>query len=164
MSSSLQNLFVVDRVPAWWENRLKQLVRSPKRHLVDPGLAAAALSLDVAGVLRRGVLGQMLETFVMSQLRAEAAASPLRPRLFHARAMGGRHEVDIIVELGSEDVIGIEVKATAAPTPTDAKHLAWLRDTIGERFVAGIVLHTGPRAFSLGPRLVAAPIATLWAT
>jgi hypothetical protein len=42
-------------------------------------------------------------------------------------------------------VIGIEIKATAAPTSDDAKHLAWLREQIGDRFISGVVFHTGPR-------------------
>ncbi|MBL8944098.1 MAG: hypothetical protein JNK45_13160, partial [Myxococcales bacterium] len=49
-----------------------------------------------------------------------------------------------------------------APGPDAAKHLAWLRDELGDRFVAGVVLHTGPRAFALGERIIAAPICTLW--
>lgn len=44
----------------------------------------------------------------------------------------------------------------------DARHLAWLRDEIGDRFLAGVVLHTGPRVYTLGERIVAAPIASLW--
>jgi hypothetical protein len=54
-------------------------------------------------------------------------------------------------------------KAGAAPTGGDARHLAWLRDELGERFAAGVVLHTGPRLYGLGERIVAAPICTLWA-
>ena len=68
----------------------------------------------------------------------------------------------MLVELGGFRVIGIEVKASAAPSRADAKHLAWLRDEIGDRFVAGVVLHTGPRSYPLGERITAAPLACLW--
>ncbi len=44
----------------------------------------------------------------------------------------------------------------------DARHLAWLRDAIGESFVNGLVLHTGPGLFGLGDRITAAPIGMLW--
>ena len=60
-------------------------------------------------------------------------------------------------------MIGFEIKAGAAPARADAKHLAWLRDTLGDRFLAGVVFHTGPDIFELGDRIRAAPIATLWA-
>lgn len=59
-------------------------------------------------------------------------------------------------------MIGIEVKAGAAPTAEAARHLAGLRDHLGDTFVAGVVLHTGPATYSLGEKLVAVPICTLW--
>ena len=80
----------------------------------------------------------------------------------HLRQEQGRHEVDLLVELGAGRVLGIEVKAHAAPGADSARHLAWLRDELGDRFVAGVVLHTGPRVYALGEKIVAAPICTLW--
>jgi len=68
----------------------------------------------------------------------------------------------VIVELPEDSVIAIEIKATASPTPSDARHLAWLRDRLGERFLAGAILHTGPQPFQLGERVFALPICTLW--
>jgi hypothetical protein len=59
-------------------------------------------------------------------------------------------------------VIGIEVKANAAPDKDDAKHLIWLRDQLGDRLVAGVVLHTGPRIYSIDDKILAAPISVLW--
>ena len=43
-----------------------------------------------------------------------------------------------------------------------AKHLRWLRQELGERFLAGVVLHTGPRVYELDEKIIAAPIAVLW--
>jgi len=69
----------------------------------------------------------------------------------------------LVVEMGGGRVIGIEVKAAAAPKLETARHLAWLRDSLGDRFVAGVVLHTGSRTWSLGERITAAPISSIWA-
>ena len=155
---------VLELVPAWLNSRLARLVKSPKRYLVDPSLIGAALGLDVAAVLRDGdLLGRLLDTLVVAQLRPELALRPARARLFHAREMNGRRELDLVVELSATPIVAFEVKATAAPSPGDARHLAWVRDRLGDRFVAGAVLHTGPRQYSLGPRLVALPIASIWA-
>jgi len=159
----LLNLAVIDRVPAWASNRLKRLIRAPKRYLIDPALLAGSLRADAAAVLRDGdLLGRVLDTFVAAQLRAESTVAESCPRLFHLRQEEGRHEVDLIAELSGGRVVGIEVKADAAPGPDSTKHLRWLRDSLGDRFIAGVVLHTGPRSFSLGERLLAAPICTLW--
>lgn len=160
----LTNLLVVDAVPAWTSNRLKRLMRSPKRYVVDPALVAALLRLDVNAILRSGdLIGRLLDTLVMSQLRAEVVVSRSRPRLYHVRQQQGRFELDVLGELGGGQVVGIEVKASASPTGTDARHLVGLRDRLGDTFLAGIVLHTGPRTFALGERITAAPISTLWA-
>ena len=159
----LVNLLAVEAVPAWTSNRLKRLVLSPKRYVVDPGLAGAVLGLDVDLVLRNGdLLGRLLDTFVAAQLRAELAITASRPRLYHVRQQQGRFEVDLLAELGGGRLVGIEIKADAAPTGDSARHLAALRDRYPDAFVAGIVLHTGPRAYRLGDRLLAAPISTLW--
>lgn len=159
----LVNLLVVESTPAWTTNRLKRLMLSPKRYLIDPALAGAVLRLDANAVLRNGdLLGRLLDTFVASQIRSELAVTAARPRLYHVRQQQGRIEVDLLAELGGSGIVAIEVKASSAPTPDDAKNLATLRDRLGESFVAGIVFHTGPRAYRLGEGIVAAPISALW--
>jgi uncharacterized protein len=159
----LANLFVVDALPAWATNRLKRLVRGPKRYVVDAALAAAALRMDVDGILRDGdLMGRVIDTFVLSQLRAEVEVSDLRPRLYHARVEQGRHEIDVLVELSGSRVIAIEIKADSAPTAAAARHLNWLRDQLGDRFLLGLVLHTGPQIYELGDRVAAVPICALW--
>jgi predicted AAA+ superfamily ATPase len=159
----LENLLVLDLVPAWATNRLKRLTRGPKRYLVDPALLASCLRLDVDAVLADADLrGRLIDTFVASQLRAELALSAQRPRLFHLRQQDGRREVDLVIELGGQRVLALEVKAGAAPDKHDARHLRWLRDNLGDRFVAGAVLHTGPHPYELDDRILALPIASLW--
>ena len=123
------------------------------------------MRLDRTSVLRDGdLLGRLLDTFVAAQLRPELVASSQRPRLYHFREKNGRREIDLLAELGGHRVVGIEVKASAAPSRDDAKHLAWLRDELGDRFVVGALLHTGPRSFRLGDRIYAMPIASIWAS
>lgn len=160
----LSGLLIAEQIPAWTSNRLKRLARQPKRYLVDAALIAAALRVDEQGAMRDGnLLGRILDTFVLAQLRPELSTSTTRPRLYHLRTAQGRREIDLVAELAGERLIGVEVKAGAAASGRDARHLAWLRDEVGERFVAGVVLHTGSRAYDLDERIVAAPIAALWA-
>ncbi len=159
----LANLLVVEALPAWTSNRLKRLVLMPKRHLVDPALVGAVLGLDTSLVLREGdLLGRLLDTFVVAQLRAEVGVAAARPRLYHVRQQQGRLEVDLLAELAGGRLVAIEIKANAAPSPDAGRHLATLRDLHPETFLAGIVLHTGPRTYRLGDRIVAAPISSLW--
>lgn len=159
----LANMFVLDLLPAWSNNRLSRLVKARKRYLTDASLLAAALRIDEAAVMRDGaLLGRLVETFVLAQIRPEVELSGFRPRLYHLREKNGRHEIDLLAELSADNVVAIEIKSSAAPTRGDARHLEWLRDRLGERFLGGAVLHTGPRPFHLSERIFALPICALW--
>jgi predicted AAA+ superfamily ATPase len=159
----LTNLLLIDAIPAWTTNRLKRLTQTPKRYLVDPSLMVALLRVDTRAVMRDGdLLGRLLDTFVVSQLRAELPVSTARPHLYHLRQAEGRNEIDLVAELGAERLVAFEVKATAAPRSDDARHLAWLRENLGDSFVAGVVFHTGPRRYRLGDGIDAVPICALW--
>ena len=159
-----ENVFVVESLPAWRTNRLKRLAQAPKRYILDAGLMAAILRVDMTAILHDAkLLGRIIDTFVASQLRSEIEVCATRPRLYHLRDTDGRHEADIVAELGGERVIGFEVKASSSVTAADARHLAWMRDELGERFVQGVVFHTGPHTFQLGDRLMALPISAIWA-
>jgi len=154
---------VLDAVPAWTTNRLARLVRAPKRYLVDSSLVGGVLNVDRLAVLRDGdLLGRMIDTFTVAQLRPEVEIALAPASLYHLRDEGGRHEVDLVAEVAASDVVAIEIKATSAPSRDDARHLMWLRDQLGERFLAGAVLHTGPRPFRLDDRVLALPICCIW--
>lgn len=160
----LERIYVVSELPAWSSNRTKRLVKRPKRFLVDSSLFAAVTGTTAAGVMRDAdLLGRLIETFVVAQLRAQVTVSEHRCTLHHLRQHNGRHEVDVVIELGSGQIVGIEIKASATPSRDDARHLAWLRDQERDRFLAGLVLHTGPGIIPLGDRLWAAPISAVWA-
>ncbi|CAN5301628.1 ATP-binding protein [soil metagenome] len=159
----LTNLFVVEALPAWTSNRLKRLALRAKRYLVDPALTAAVLRLDPSAILRDGdVLGRFLDTFVVAQLRSELAVCETRPRLYHLRDEHGRHEIDLVAELGGGNLLAFEIKADAAPDRDSARHLVWLRERLGDRFLQGVVFHTGPGRYELDDRIVAVPICAIW--
>ncbi len=162
--SLLQQLVVVESLPAWWSNRLERLTKAPKRYVVEPALALAALRVDLDGLMRDAdLIGRILDTLVVAHLRADLPRCASRPRLYHLRTREGRQEVDILVEYGGGHIFALEVKATASPNREDARHILWLRDQIGDRFLGGAVLHTGPAAFELDERVLALPISALWA-
>jgi hypothetical protein len=70
---------------------------------------------------------------------------------------------DVIVEYGGGRIFAFEIKTSSAPKRDDIKHLTWLRDELGDRFIGGAVLHTGPRPFMFDDRIAAAPMSVLWA-
>jgi hypothetical protein len=106
--------------------------------------------------------GPLLETFVVDELFRQQSFSQTRCTLSHFRTRSAG-EVDIVIEGPGGDIVGIEVKAADTATTADARGLLTLRDEAGDRFVRGLVLYTGEHWLSLGDRIEAAPIASLWA-
>ncbi len=162
--NALVTLGLVEDVRAWRSNRLKRLVATPKRYLMDTGLAGYLVETDVAAARRNpDVSGRLIDSYVAAQLTVEAETSDQRVGLFHLRTHRGEREVDLLAEFGGR-VAAFEIKSGPAPRPSDARHLAWLRDQLpAERFAGGVVLHTGPWRYPLGDGIEAVPIAALWA-
>ena len=160
----LERLFLLERLAPWHSNRLKRLVKTPKLHIGDTGLACALLGAD-AGTLRadRGLLGQLTETFVYQELRRQASGYHQNLRFFHFRDKDGA-EVDIVVEGRGGRVAGVEVKAGSTVTNADFSGLRKLAAATGERFAAGVVLYDGEISAGFGHRLRAVPIRRLWET
>jgi predicted AAA+ superfamily ATPase len=160
----LADLFVVESMPAWASSQLQRLVKGPKRYFVDSSVLGSVLGVDADSVMRNSdILGRLIDTFVVSQLRAEQEVTTCRPVFHHLREHQGRNEIDLIAEIRGQRVIACEIKASASPSVSDGRHLATLRDKLGDKFVKGIVFHTGPMVFELGEKILAVPIATLWA-
>ncbi|HEX5495974.1 MAG TPA: DUF4143 domain-containing protein, partial [Mycobacteriales bacterium] len=108
--------------------------------------------------------GSLVETFVANELAKQLTWCETPARMFHFRDSRGP-EVDVVLETDDGRVLGIEVKSTSTPRPEDFRWLTLLRDRIdrvGEQFVAGVVLHTGPRRLTFGDRLIALPICDVW--
>ncbi|MDR1513316.1 MAG: DUF4143 domain-containing protein [Propionibacteriaceae bacterium] len=159
----LEDLRIIERLPAWGTNRLNRLVKTPKYHVVDPGLAAHLGGDDRAGLLLRATrLGHLMETHALAQLRPLLRLAAPAITACHLRDRNGEREVDLVLETAAGNLVGIEVKAANTATAHDARHLAWLRDATSDVFVRGFVLHTGAMTFPLGDRLWALPIAALW--
>jgi uncharacterized protein len=158
----LERVFLLEFLPSWHTNRLSRLVKTPKLHLGDTGLAAALLGFDAGGLAKdRKALGKLLETFVFQEIRRQTSWANATIDLFHFRDKDGA-EVDIVLERGASDVAGVEVKAAATVTQADFRGLRKLREAAGERFVAGVVLYDGEITVGFGDGLFAVPVRALW--
>lgn len=160
--SLLEATFLLQPLPAWAANLGKRLIKSPKIHLADTGLAAfltghtpQRLASDTTH------LGHLLESFVVSELRKQATWSEMRVSLYHYRTTAGQ-EVDIVLESAAGSIVGLEVKAAAAVGGRDFSGLRGLAEACGERFLRGVVLYGGDRTVSFGENLAAVPVSALW--
>ena len=159
----LERVFLLERLPPWHTNRFSRLVKTPKLHLADTGLAAALLGADSATLYAdRPLLGQLLESFVFQELRRQASWHETPTAFFHFRDKDGV-EVDLVLERGVGTIAGVEVKAGATVKASDFRGLRKLAGAAGARFAGGVVLYDGETSASFGDRLHAVPISRLWA-
>ncbi len=160
----LEKLFLIELLPPWHHNRLNRLVKTPKLHLADTGLAAALLGLDAAALKAdRSAFGRLLESFVCQELRRMATWAEDSHRFFHYRDKD-QVEVDVIVERDGRDLCGIEVKASSTVTSADFTGLRRLQAICGPRFKCGVVFYDGETALPFGANLYAVPYPALWTT
>ena len=162
----LEDLFLVVRLPGWGKTLRSRVSVRPKVHLVDSGLAARLLRLTPAklATLDPAALtefGNLLETFVVGELRKQASWLDEHVTLGHWRTSDGT-EVDLVAEFDDGQVLAFEVKANQRATGTDVSGLQQLRDALGARFRAGIVLTTGQRTYTHSDRIHVMPIDRLW--
>ena len=159
----LETVFLVHRLPAWSPNLGKRLVKAPKVHLVDTGLACHLIGADARRLREdRGLLGRMLETFVVGELRKQISWTDPRISLCHFRTAAGS-EVDMVLEKADGSVAAVEVKASATVAASDFMALKALRAQLDKRFRAGIVIYLGDQVVPFGDKLWLVPLPALWA-
>ena len=157
----LANVYLLAELLPWHTNLLSRLVKTPKLHIGDTGLASALLGTDGPALWdNRELLGQLAETFVFQELQRQASWHEDPITFYHLRDRDGV-EVDVVMECRGS-VVGIEVKTSASFQKHDLSGLKKLRAACGDRFRAGIVLYDGEVAAPQGDRMHVVPIRRLW--
>lgn len=132
---ALQRIFVLEDLPAWSpELRSKATVRkAPKRHLVDPSLAAALIGASPDGLMADfSVFGSLFESLAVRDLRVYA--QPLGFDAFHYHDSDDL-ETDIVIQGLDGTWAAFEVKLNSGPRQIEeaATALKRLRDKAHKR-------------------------------
>ena len=157
--SLLETSCVISRLPPYHSSRTKRLVKSPKIHLVDSGLAAFLCGVDeLPPGGEEPLRGPFLETYVNQNLISILGAHLPDAGLFYWRVRRTA-EVDFIIEAGNK-VLAIEIKWASKINHQDWKGLELFRRKC-PKCVAGILGYSGSEVVPLGPGLFAVPLGTL---
>ena len=158
----LETLFLIRRLPAWRPGLAAREVHAPKLHVVDSGLLMYLLGADESRIgTDPQITGSVLENFVVMEVVKQIETAQTHVRPYHYRS--GREEVDLVLESRAGDIVGVEIKASATPSSSDRRGLEKLRDVVGQRFKAGVIVYSGRQTIPQGDRLWAMPISGLWA-
>ena len=143
---ALSQLMIVEDLPAWAAQlRSKSILRkSPKRHLADPSLAAAALRLSPQQLLHDlQTMGLLFESLVIRDLRVFTQA--VGGRVSHYRDNNGL-EVDVIIETDDGRWAAVEIKLGAGMADAAAASLLRFADIVDTDRLgppAGLIVITG---------------------
>lgn len=140
----LEALYIVKLVPAYSNNSLKRVIKKPKVHFIDSGLASFLLNVDVNASMegKNKHLGNLVETFVYSELIKHQSYSEESVEIYHFRDAYNK-EVDFVIESSSGDIVALEVKSGSSIKKEQFKGLLSLAKTIKGKNFKGIVLYGG---------------------
>ena len=160
---ALRRLMVVDEVPAW-DPELRsrtRLMTTPKRHLVDPSLAATLLDCNPSRLIQDpNTFGFLFESLATRDVRVYAAANDAS--LFHYRERAGTLEVDLIIERTDGTWMGIEVKLGGALIDEAAAGLLRLAEARVQRPPSALVVLTAtPYAYRRDDNVWVVPLGLL---
>lgn len=128
--NALRRIFVVEDLPAWSPAmRSKTTIRtSPKRHFIDPSIAAAVLRAAPDSLLQDfNTFGLLFESLCIRDLRVYAHA--IDGEVFHYRDKSGL-EADAVIHLKDGRWGAVEVKMGAKEIEIAAANLKALRDKV----------------------------------
>jgi predicted AAA+ superfamily ATPase len=115
--SVLEAGYVVQRLPPLHRNLRKRVVKAPKLHFVDSGLACWLLGIRKLEELKSHPLrGALFESWVVAEIGKAFANRGVRSKFHHWRDHRGR-EVDLVIDRG-RDVVAVEAKSGATVHPS----------------------------------------------
>jgi uncharacterized protein len=144
----LETSFQLVRLEPYSVNRTKRLIKTPKVYWSDTGLA-----LHLAGGAEP--TGAHFENMVLTDLLAWRHGLIPRPEVLFWRTASGT-EVDFVIE-DRDRLLAIEVKSSPRLAYRDVEGLIAFRDEYPDRFVGGLLLHTGNEVQWMAEGILAAP-------
>lgn len=153
----LEQTFLIRRLPPYFANIGKRLIKSPKVYFRDPGLLHYFLGIRTAADLEtHPQRGASWESFIVDQLIAmfDRVAPGSR---FHFWRTARGEEVDLLVDAGA-GLLPIEIKLNSAPSAEDASSLRRCMQDL--RIDRAWLIYPGEQTYSLGGSVMAVPAIT----
>jgi predicted AAA+ superfamily ATPase len=157
--SVLEASYIVYRLPPYFENFGKRLIKSPKLYFIDTGLAAWLLGIETTQQLSRDPLrGALFENLIIVECLKHHLNLGKDARIFYFRDSHG-NEVDLLIQKGRE-LAPYEIKSAQTFHHSFTKGILYFNNLVGKRGLKGTVVYAGAEtrntdAYSLLPYLEA---------
>ena len=140
--SVLEASFIIFRLPCYFENFGKRLVKSQKLYFTEPGLAAWLLGINSPEQISRDPLfGGLFENMVVVEALKHRLNAGEMPELYFMRDSQGL-EADLVFRVNHDELIPIEIKGGMTWNKDFCKNLLKLQK-ISPKFNNGYVVYAG---------------------
>lgn len=158
--SLLEAGLLIRRVPGWFSNIGKRIVKSPKLFWRDAGVASYLIGVDDDATEHHPLRGALFETMAVQELAALLPVYLHSGRLFHLRTHDGL-EVDAVIQYKNR-LYPFEIKARKTVSAADATAIErWLdlaSNVTPQPAHWGAVLYAGSDVRRISRRVWALPI------
>lgn len=121
--SVLEASYIIFRLPPYFENFGKRVIKSPKIYFTDVGLAAYILGIESPEVASRDpLIGNLFENMVIIEALKSRLNAGKEPELYFFRDNSG-NEIDLLFRQNRQ-IIPIEIKSAMTFNPDFAKGIA----------------------------------------
>lgn len=140
--SILEASFIIYRLPPYFENFGKRLIKSSKLYFIDVGLAAYCLDIQsAASLVRDPFRGALAENFMIMELIKHRENAGLEASAYFYRD-SNQQEIDVLIKTGHQ-LTPIEIKASKTFHPSFLKGLTYFKALGEDRVTNGYLLYAG---------------------
>jgi len=139
--SVLETTFIIYRLPPFYKNFNKRIIKSPKLYFYDTGLVCSLLGIKNKDQLKTHPLfGSIFETFCISEIVKQNHHLNLNLEFYYFRNKSG-NEIDLIYEKNNQ-IYAFEIKSSSTFSLDFIKNLNYL-EKISVDKINKIVIYTG---------------------
>lgn len=140
--SMLEASFLIFRLPPYFENFGKRIIKSPKLYFTDVGLALYLLDITKEDQIFRDPLkGSLVENFIILEVRKHLYNKGSDASLYYYRD-SNQNEIDLVFR-SANTLVPVEIKSSQTYSSHFLKSLKYFQSLIGARFETGFVIYTG---------------------
>lgn len=141
----LEASYIVFRLPPWFANIGKRLIKSPKLYFYDVGLAAWLMGITRPEYLPTHPLrGNLFENLVVLEVLKTLHNSGVKPNLYFYRD-ASYNEADLVLETGDKLQL-VEIKAAQTVASDAMQAVARVQAVLGERVAGATLVYAGAEA------------------
>ncbi|MDO8695246.1 MAG: ATP-binding protein [Sheuella sp.] len=149
----LEASYVIFRLPPYYENFGKRVIKTPKIYFTDTGLLCYMLGIErVEQVGRDPLIGNLFANLVVLEALKARFNKGLASNLYFFRDNQG-HEIDLLHKQGSE-LTGIEIKSSSTWNPSFKKTLQYFDKNITQLAKLAVIYSGNAVEFSDGVKAI----------